>query len=161
MHQLTLLRLDRSQFAQKTLFDLRRPWGHFYCICVWGTESKWCCKKTLRQRSMDPRSSKSKSFFALQHNIEHLKVIKSFQQCEESISRWLFRKHDFQNQMIFWRISYFCWWVHFPGAGTSDMCSGFAPSNFALGATISRSPIVQLLPLLITLGLWITPQPGW
>ena len=94
MHQLTLLRLDRSQFAQKTLFDLRRPWGHFYCICVWGRGSKWCCKKTLRQRSMDPRSSKPKSFFALQHNIEHLKVIKSFQQCEESISRWLFRKHD-------------------------------------------------------------------
>ena len=34
----------------------------FYCICVWDAGSKCCCKKTLRQRSMDPRSSKSRSF---------------------------------------------------------------------------------------------------
>ena len=160
-HWVTLLGLDGCQFAQKTyiwpLLTLRTP----FTASVYETQDQSAVVKKHSDNDRWILVHQSRGAFLLCSIYWTLKS-----PFNRKYLMLAFRKTYigpyFPNQMIFWRIPYFLWWVHFERVGTDLTCVRGSPQALLhLLLQQSPGPYCPIVPLLITLGLWITLGLGW
>ena len=93
--KVVLLGLDSCQFVLKTAFDLFWPWGGHFTASVYEAQEPLIKvagrkkhsdvkKKTLRQPSVDPRSSKMRSLFALQRRLNTFDFYALSHECQDA-----------------------------------------------------------------------------